>query len=109
MSRATEDQLAKLHNRVAETMIAALDQADRAAHLLIKYTVDEETELPSDVRKFLEDSQEVNPSLLTSATKFLKDNNISCDPAEDEHLSDLESRLKKKKTKGNVTQIGFED
>lgn len=109
MGRATEDQLAKLHNKVAETMIAALDQADRAAHLLIKYTVDSEVELPSDIRGFLEDTQEINPSLLTSATKFLKDNNISCDPAEDEQLSDLEKRLKKKKTKGNVTEIAFDE
>lgn len=106
MSRATEDQLALLHNRVATTMITALEQADRAAALLMKYSAIEDA-LPHDVKRFLEDAHEVNPSLLSSATKFLKDNNISCDPADDEQLSELEERLKNKR-KGNVTSIPFD-
>lgn len=108
MSRATEDQLAQLHRKVAETMVAALDQSDRAGHLLAKYAL--EDTLPRDVQKFLEDAREINPSLLTSATKFLKDNNISCDPGEDENLAELEDRLKRKRTtKGNVTNIAFDE
>lgn len=107
MTRATEDTLAQLHGKVAKTMIAALDQADRASSLLMKYSVTEEG-LPDDVRRFLEDACEVNPSLLTSATKFLKDNNISCDPAEDEDLAELQNRLKEKK-RSNVTSIPLKD
>lgn len=103
MSKATEDVLSLLHGKVAETMIDALDQADRAAGLLIKHGDD----LPNDVIRFLEESREVNPSLLTSATKFLKDNNISCDPADDEQLSELEERLKQKRN--NVTSIPLAD
>lgn len=108
MSRATEDQLATLHGKVAETMTAALDQADRAASLLIKYATDDPG-LPNDVKRFLEDTREINPSLLTSATKFLKDNNISCDPAEDSKLQELEGRLKAKRQQGSVTSIKFDD
>lgn len=110
MGKATEDQLAVLHGKVAETMTAALDQSDKANALLIKYSghkFEEGESLPTDIMKFLEDTREVNPSLLTSATKFLKDNNISCDAADDEKLSELEERLKKKR-KGNVTDISFE-
>lgn len=107
MSKATEEQLAILHKKVAETMTDALDQADVAARLIIKY---KDGELPDDVVRFLENAREVNPSLLTSATKFLKDNNISCDPEESSEVKDLEARLKaKRQSKGNVTSISFED
>lgn len=103
MSKATEDALGVLHGKVAETMTAALDQSDRAASLLIEF----EEDLPHKVKRFLEEVREVNPSLLTSATKFLKDNNISCDAGEDEKLSELEDRLKKKRN--NVTTISLHD
>ncbi len=109
MSKATEDQLAVLHGKVAETMTAALDQADQAALLLSEYgkhVFKEGETLPSAILKFLRETKEVNPSLLTSATKFLKDNNISCEPVDDEKLSELEERLKRKR-KGNVTEISF--
>ncbi len=111
MSRATEQQLAVLHSRVASSMIAALEQADRATALLVKYSIDEKTRLPRDVERFLEEAREVNPSLLTSATKFLKDNNISCDPEEDAGLSELAQQLanKRQEGKGNVTSIKFSD
>lgn len=102
MTTATEAELGTLHRRVAETMIKALDQSEVASGLLIKYPDD----LPSDVVDFLESFVDVNPSLLTAATKFLKDNHISCDPEEDSALSELENKLQAKK--GNVTSIGFE-
>ena len=106
MTKATEDQLAALHGKVAENMISALEQADEATALLVKYYDDKN--LPSDVRKFLSKIQVVSPSLLTAITKFLKDNNISSDVTEDENLSELQKRLSEKR-KGNVTSISFTD
>ena len=106
MTRATEDQLAILHRKVAETMTDALDQADIAARLLAKH---KDEDLPKGIVRFLEDCREINPSLLTSATKFLKDNNISCDPAEDSAVGELEERLKKRRKQGNVTSILYEE
>jgi len=106
MSKATEHELSALHKRVAETMTAALDQSEKALRLIAKYNAREE-KLPKDIIAFLEDAAEVNPSLLVAATKFLKDNNISCDPAEDDNLKSLEEKLKNKKQKGNVTSIPF--
>lgn len=109
MSKATEKQLSTLHGKVAETMVSALDQADNAALLLDKYHGDREEELPADVRLFLQSCREIHPSLLTVATKFLKDNNISCDAASDEELTDLEQRLAKKRadSKARVTDVSF--
>jgi enoyl-[acyl-carrier-protein] reductase (NADH) len=104
MSRASEDQMAALHGKVAETMITALDQADVAARLVVKYR---DEDLPSDIKRFIEDASEVNPSLLTSVIKFLKDNNISCDVEEDADLEELQSKLKEKRN--NVSKIGFTD
>lgn len=103
MSRATEDQLAVLHAKVAETMIASLDQADRALVLLLK---DRDVDLPKDIVRFLEDVKEVNPTLLTSATKFLKDNNISCDASESSELDELQASLKEKRS--NIRNIKFD-
>lgn len=109
MSKATESELSTLHKKVAESMISALDQSDRATRLLLKYMGEgSDVTLPGDVAQFLEDAREINPSLLTSAAKFLKDNNISCDVGEDEDLAELEDRLKQKR-KSNVASIGFDD
>jgi len=110
MGKATESQLATLHGKVAEVMTAALDQSDRAANLLDKYRSEsfkEGDKLPADILRFLEDTKEVNPSLLTSATKFLKDNNISCDASEDSRVSELQEKLRNKR-KGTVTSITFD-
>lgn len=105
MNKATEQELSTLHKKVAETMVAALEQSDKASALLVKYL---DTELPNDVVRFLEEAKEINPSLLTSATKFLKDNNISCDVGEDEDLTKLENRLQSKR-RSNVASIGFDE
>lgn len=95
MTKATEDQLSLLHKRVAETMIAALDQSATALLLLDEYR----DKLPAKVVDFIEECAEVSPSLLTSATKFLKDNNISVDMDQNGELSDLQEKLKEKRTK----------
>ena len=104
MSRATEDQLAALHGHLAKTFTAALEQSTRASTLL---AVERDEPLPDDIVDFLESFVEVNPSLLTAATKFLKDNNISCPLGESSDLDELKATLNKKRQdgKGNVVNI----
>ena len=101
MTKATEGQLSALHGRVAETLINTLDQADVASGLLIKH----DGELPNDVVNFLESVTQVHPSLLTVATKFLKDNNISVDAAEDGSLADLQKQLNKR---GSIADMPYD-
>jgi len=103
MSRATEDKLGLLHGSVAEALITSISQSSRATALLIKHE-----ELPDDVRRFLEECSEVHPSLLTVATKFLKDNNISCDASEDESLSELQKELDKNRNKKKVSSVSYD-
>lgn len=103
-TRATEDQLAALHKRVAETFIAALEQSEEANLLLV---TEWDTPLPTRVMNFLRDCAATNPSLLTAATKFLKDNSISADPGADEGIGELQQQLadKRNKNKGNISRI----
>lgn len=102
MDRATEQQLATLHGKVAESMTAALDNSSRAIYLLSKHE-----DLPKDVKKFLMDASDVNPSLLTAITKFLKDNNISADMDQNNALSTLKDSLDRKKA--SVTKLPYGD
>lgn len=106
MSRATEDLLSQLHSKLAESMVATIDNSDKATLLLTK---DRDAPLPDDIVEFLENLREVSPSFMTAAAKFLKDNNITCDPSEDKNLSELDAALKQRRAanRGNVTQIPF--
>lgn len=108
MTRATEDQLAALHKRVAESFVNALDQSTEASRLL---EVERDVPLPVDVVSFLEELTTVHPSLLTAATKFLKDNNISCSPGESADLNRLAKQLQDKRQvgKGSVLKIPLTD
>lgn len=93
---ATEEQLGKLHQRVAKVLSGALDVYEKAQE---EYLQDVHDDLPPP---------EVNASLLSVMTKFLADNKITCAPAESEALSDLESRLQNKRNRkrvGNVVQF----
>lgn len=103
MTKATEAQMSQLHGKVAETILATLNQAETAAHLLCKYP-----EMPDAVKTFLEHVTQVHPSLLTVATKFLKDNNISCDGASDTTMQELEEQLKKNRKTASLHTIPFE-
>jgi len=96
MTKASEQSLSELHGKLADTLSAALETSDKAQHLLNKYE-DHEVELPFDVKNFLRAMREVNPTMLTVVTKFLKDNNISCDGADDDDLGALEGKLKAKR------------
>lgn len=99
MSKASEQALSELHGKLADTLSAALETSDKAQHLLNKYEASDK-DIPFDIINFLRSLREVNPTMLTVVTKFLKDNNISCDGQSDDALEDLEAQLKsKRKTK----------
>ena len=102
--KATEDQLGQLHGKVAEVMTAALAQSETAAYLL-SIPREENEKIPLDVILFLEKCKEVNPSLLTAATKFLKDNNISADPTTSTELSELEKTLASRQPSAKVSDV----
>ena len=102
MSKASEKKLSDLHGKVAQCMLEALDQSNKASLLIERYKDD----LPNDVQAFLMQCRDINPALLTSATKLLKDNNISCDITEDDQLSSLKEELANKKAR--VSSISFE-
>lgn len=103
-SKATESELATLHRRVAETMTTALNQSDVASNLLLRHA---EVNLPEDIRRFLEECVEVAPSLLTAATKFLKDNNITADGDSDDDLALLGEKLNKRRSKGTLKGLAI--
>lgn len=47
-----------------------------------------------EIETCLEEEVMVTPALLSGAAKFLKDNEITADPADKKDLRDLQSRLK---------------
>ena len=102
---ASDTKLGLLHSRVAEVMLNALTSADTAAILLETFR----DQLPTEVIAYLSIQTDVNPALLQAVTKFLKDNDITCQIAEDENMTELQQRLAEKqgrrKTVGNVVPI----
>lgn len=90
---ATEKRLGELHQKVAEVLIDALDGDELPAY------TDPETgeELPAKA---------IPPSaaIIAAATKFLKDNEITCQPSEDNALGELEQRMAARRTKRQASQ-----
>ena len=103
MSAASERALADLHSQLAKSMTKSLQQTEIAELLLVEYR----DELPKRVVKFLEDASTASPALLAAISKFLKDNEITCQPDEDEGMSVLEQTLKNKRRK--VSDIDLMD
>lgn len=92
MTRASEKVLAQLHSQLAATMTKSLQQNEWAQNLLDEYA----EELPRAVVKFLEAASASNPALMAAVSKFLKDNEITCQPDDSEELSELAQTLKNK-------------
>jgi hypothetical protein len=86
---ATEDFLGQLHNATAKALMDKLNG--------IKI-LDEEGNPTGEV---------IPPSAadIQAAAKFLKDNNITCAPSEDNKLGELEEKLKEKQARrlGRIT------
>ncbi len=99
-----EKQMAKLHKKLTEKMLDALSASDSAIGLLSTYP-----DLPNPVKEHLKKEADANPALLQAVSKFLKDNDITCLPEESEKMSELERRLKLKRSVGNVAHIDKEE
>lgn len=104
---ASENLLGTLHNKVATVMVGILDTTEKAieAYKEASETADAET-LATMQRP------ELSPAMLSAMTKFLSDNNITCNPEEDSAQSELEQRLaskRRRKAVGNVVPIRDED
>jgi len=82
---ASESKLGELHNKVAEVLIEAME-----GDTLPGYT-DDETGEEVPPRKL-----PPSAALIQAATKFLKDNNISCAPSEDNKLGELEQAMRER-------------
>lgn len=103
-NKATDKELGELHALVAKGFKQGLANSERAVRLLAEHG----DELPDEVKAFLVDQMETSPSLLTAATKFLKDNDITCVIEDNAELSDLQKTLeakRKRKQVGNVIPI----
>ena len=109
--KADVQQLSALHKKVAETILNSLNQCRTAEHLLKKHRNNLiDLEDGDDLIEFLESVSYVSPAMLGAATKFLKDNNISCDAEEDDAMQDIKSNLAKRRNSvANVTSLFEKD
>ena len=95
---ASEEVLGNLHQRVATAMIGVLDYVENGQK---EYDVVADATL---VRP------ELSPAMLSAMTKFLSDNSITANPAEDKTTNKLGEMLKRKrKAVGNVVPIRDDD
>lgn len=83
---ADEKALGELHTKVTEALSVALDGEE-----LPGYTEEDE-----DGNEIVVPPKKLPPSaaIIAAATKFLKDNNITCVPAKDNALGELEEKLR---------------
>ncbi len=91
---ATETKLGALHEKVADVLLEALD-----GEILPGYSDEESGEVVEDKR--------LPPSaaIIAAATKFLKDNAITCVPAENNALGELEAKMRERRNKRNSANL----
>lgn len=85
---ADETALGDLHTKVAEVLTLALDGEE-----LPGFT-DPDTGEVVPPKKLAPSA-----AIIAAATKFLKDNNITCAPAQDNALGELEKKMRARKAK----------
>jgi hypothetical protein len=97
---ASESLLGQLHERVAKVMLDALDR-------YAKFDLDDIVLGDPDGNGMVTVSiPEPSAALLGAITKFLKDNDITCQIEESKEMSDLEKRLQAKgDTTAKVVQL----
>lgn len=99
---ATETTLGELHARVASVFNQVLNTYILRLDVLENINTEELTE---DVLKLLmSESNLPSPAMLSAITKFLKDNEISYDTQEIEHLSATQERLNARRAKRSNLQ-----
>lgn len=108
-SAASEEILGMLHAKVAKVMASALEQIEQSQRVYDDLLADATQDVVDEI---LSKRPELSPALISAVTKFLADNKITCNPAEDENVSDLERRLaskKKRRAIGNVVPFEADD
>jgi hypothetical protein len=93
---ASEKVLAKLHEAVAKALLDAMEGDS--------YEVEGEDGEETEVKH-------IPPSaaIIQAATKFLKDNNVTCTPADDNALGDLQKKMEEKRKLRTAKPIDLED
>lgn len=86
---ASETVLGALHVKVTEVLTQALD-----GDVIPGYT--ETNEATGEVTEVPDRKLPPSAAIIAAATKFLKDNNITCAPAGDNAVGELVERLKEK-------------
>lgn len=90
---ASEKTLGKLHEAVAAALTEQVEG----------YTETVVTEEGKEIEKVVKPS----PALLTAAISFLKNNNITADPEQNEALSELRNKLRDRRA-GKVPQAALD-
>lgn len=89
---ATEKKLGLLHEKVADVLIEALE-----GDLIPGYT--EENPATGEITEVPDRRLPASAAIIAAATKFLKDNAITCTPSEENALGALESKLKERQAR----------
>jgi hypothetical protein len=98
---ADERTLGGLHEKVTEALNQALDGDVIPGYTEVNEATGEVTQVPD---------RKLPPSaaIIAAATKFLKDNNITCAPSEDNAVGDLLGKLKDRQ-KRRATRLELRD
>lgn len=98
---ASEKLLGALHEKVTEALSSALDGDEIPGYTEVNEATGEVTEVPP---------RKLPPSaaIIAAATKFLKDNNITCAPEADNAMGELVERLKNKQ-KAKASRMAIRD
>lgn len=83
---ATEETLGELHKKVAEVLSDALDGEELPAW------TDPETGVEQPAKRLAPSA-----AIIAAATKFLKDNEITCDVSNNKDLQELEDKMAKRR------------
>ena len=91
---ASERKLGELHNKVAEVLMDALEGEELPGYM------DGEVEV---------EAKRIPPSaaIIAAATKFLKDNEITCTPSESNVLGELEQKMAERRKRRGLIADDF--
>jgi hypothetical protein len=92
---ANEGALGDLHNKVAEVLIDALD-----GQTIPEITDEEGTVIQPETR------MPVSAAHITAAIQFLKNNNITCAPSEDNAMGRLTDKMKERQARREARTKG---
>jgi len=98
---ASESKLGALHEKVAEVLLDALEGDTIPGYTEENPATGEVTEVPD--RKL-----PASAAIIAAATKFLKDNNITCAPSQDNAVGSLVDKLKAKQ-KAKLSKFEMQD